>query len=657
MGGQAASILPEDAPTSPDFPHFTASQRPAIPASSRLLLLPLYVSQNHISRARSQMTAMVISRTASGVEAVLRLSDGQVLSLRRSALVGKGNEICSTESGIFVRLNKSSELVRISPAWTWKNAISSSVDFSVEVKEIVSEDEYAEFERLTRFHYRGKGGMGRSVSLIAKTTAWDLPTVIGFIELSSTFIANTARARFLDSPFSDPDHGVAWTRWDGKASKAFSNTIVRISRCVVHPELRGLGVSRLLVEGAILFARERWHIAGMRPSFIEITAEMLRFWPFVEGAHFHYIGETQGNRHRAAKDMRYLVVKHQKTSGMPKGGGGIMDAQRSYAKTLVEVMSRTGYKFEEILNILQSSPERLSDEDWIALHSVYRQPKPVYLKGLTEAAENFIERRLPVVVKDRRKRSVQGKKGVRARVVDIEGLRITVRAKPDASEASRRVQEAFGIVAREHFSTLVDELNVAVRPGEITLVSGPSGSGKSLLMRAIRYMVAERNSRGQLPAGVDVAGIVRGVRTAVAYPRSFGHAHSPLELLRDKPLEEALEILAGAGLAEPHLYVRPSGSLSSGQKYRLALALALAKRPDLLLVDEFCEPLDKYTAIAVCKRLRRVVSETNFAAMVATANPERVLNALRPHHLLSLSSSGWFRWYSNPSLENLVHAE
>ena len=496
--------------------------------------------------------------------------------------------------------------------------------------------------------------MGRSVSLIAKTAAWDLPSVIGFIELSSTFIANTARAQFLDSPFSDPDHGVAWTRWDGRASKAFSNSIVRISRCVVHPELRGLGLSRLLVEGAIQFAQERWHIAGMQPSFIEITAEMLRFWPFVEASHFHYIGETQGNRHRAAKDMRYLVVRNQKTSGMPKGGGGIMDAQRAYAKTLVEVMSRTGYKFEEILNILQSSPERLSDDDWISLHSVYRQPKPVYLKGLTEAAENFIDRRLPVVARDERKSSIQGEKGVHDKVVDIEGLRITVRVKPESSQASRRVQEAFGIVAQEHISTLIDELNVTVRPGEITLVSGPSGSGKSLLMLAIRHLAADPVSRARLPFGVDVDGTVRGERATVAYPRSFRGAYSPLELLRDKSLEESLEILAAAGLAEPHLYVRPSGTLSSGQKYRLALALALAKQPDLLLIDEFCEPLDRYTTIAVCKRVRRVVSTTNLAAVMATANPDRVLSALRPHHLLGLSSSGWFRWYHNPSLKSLI---
>ena len=210
--------------------------------------------------------------------------------------------------------------------------------------------------------------MGRCVPLIAKIDMWDLPNVVGFIELSSTFIVNTARSRFLNAQFVDKERGFAWQRWDREVAKAFSNSIVRISRCVVYPELRGLGLSRILVEAAARFAKERWHLGGLRPSFIEITAEMLRFWPFVRAAGFHYIGETEGNRHRAAKDMRYLVIRDRKTAGMPKGGGGIMFAQRGYAKTLVDVMERTGYKIDEILAILQRSPEKLSDEEWVALH-------------------------------------------------------------------------------------------------------------------------------------------------------------------------------------------------------------------------------------------------------------------------------------------------
>ena len=523
----------------------------------------------------------------------------------------------------------------------------------VKVKEIVSEDEFAEFEQLTKFHYRGKGGMGRSVSLIAKVDTWDLPSVIGFIELSSTFIVNTARSRFLNAQFIDKELDIAWHKWDAKAAKTFSNSIVRIARCVVYPELRGLGLSSVLVEAAIRYARERWHLAGLRPSFIEITAEMLRFWPFVKTADFEYIGETEGNQHRAAKDMRYLIVRDLKEEGMPKGGGGIMGAQRAYAKTLVEVMDKTGYKIEEILTILQKSPEKLSNEEWVALHPVFRRPKPVYLKGLTKSAENFIQRRLPTVEKPKEVSSRLSCKAKVDKILEIKALRLVAKSEPRPSERSRRVQEAFGIVTHEYSTVLIDRLNLTLRGGETTLVAGPSGSGKSLFIRALQYLAENQAERERLPTGVEVYGERYGPTIDASCLKPPNASLCPLELLSEESLEGALELLAAAGLAEPHLYVRPSATLSTGQKYRLSIAMALAKKPDLLLVDEFCESLDRYTSMAVCKRLKKVVTATNLAVVVATANPVRILQALQPNYLLLLTSGGKVKRYENPTSENI----
>ena len=189
----------------------------------------------------TEKTAVVNCRTVSGMKATLRLSTGESLTVRRFAPVGKGDHVCRNEAGILVKLNESSGLVPLTPPWRWSTDFDDGLDVKVKVKEIVSEDELTEFERLTHFHYRGKGGMGRSVPLIAKVDVWDLPSVVGFIELSSTFIVNTARSRFLNAQFVDRDRGFAWLLWDRKVAKTFSNSIVRISRCMVYPELRGLG--------------------------------------------------------------------------------------------------------------------------------------------------------------------------------------------------------------------------------------------------------------------------------------------------------------------------------------------------------------------------------------------------------------------------------
>ena len=334
-----------------------------------------------------------------------------------------------------------------------------------------------------------------------------------------------------------------------------------------------------------------------------------------------------------------------------------MVAQRAYAKTLIDVMDRTGYKIEEILAILQRSPEQLSTDEWVALHSVYRRPKPVYLRGLTESAECFIKRRIPTVrAQQQGTNDLTGRVSPR-RVVEVKGLRLTVRSKPHPSERSRRVQEAFGIVAREHSAVLIDGLDLALDEGAITLVGGPSGSGKSLLMRAIRHLAGKRTSKGRLPSGVKVEGRICSLPVDVSYPSPPQRSQCPLELLSEESFQGALEILAAAGLAEPHLYIRSSATLSTGQNYRLAIALALAKKPDLLLIDEFCEPLDRYTSMAVCKRLRRVVSTTRVAIVVATAEPRRLLDVLQPDHLLLLRSGGGIRWYDNPTAEHLSGEE
>ena len=72
-------------------------------------------------------------------------------------------------------------------------------------------------------------------------------------------------------------------------------------------------------------------------------------------------------------------------------------------------------------------------------------------------------------------------------------------------------------------------------------------------------------------------------------------------------LEEASQLLSSAGLAEANLFVRPSATLSSRQFYRLGMALALAMKPELLVIDEFCESLDDFAAAAVCRRLTQKV--------------------------------------------------
>jgi len=332
---------------------------------------------------------------------------------------------------------------------------------------------------------------------------------------------------------------------------------------------------------------------------------------------------------------------------MPQGGGGIMDLQRSYATLLNKVMHDRRLSLDEVIAYLRKPPEKLDDEEWILLHKIFRRPKPTYMKGLTKAAQQFLDRR-KALASSTSFSNKTNKPVIRpqhtTKLIDIGNIAIIVTARPRPSTRARKVQEAFGIVSNEFQLSLVKDLAIHVSRGEIILISGPSGSGKSLLLRAIRWLVASGRKRGRMPRNVSVQGVSRLAPVKVAELRSVPKMPSPIDLLKMYSLEEALRILASAGLAEPQLFVRPAGHMSVGQTYRLALALALAEKPDLLLIDEFCDCLDRYSAFAVCKRIRRAIDEYCISVIVATSTPAKVLPALAPNRVLVLSSNSESRW-------------
>ena len=207
------------------------------------------------------------------------------------------------------------------------------------------------------------------------------------------------------------------------------------------------------------------------------------------------------------------------------------------------------------------------------------------------------------------------------------------------------MQEAFGIITERLETQVVEDLSLKVAPGEIVLVGGASGSGKSLLLQALAWHVSGHRLEWKLPRGVCSGG--EPIRQAkVAMLQQPNLRKSPITLLDEcgLALEGSMRLLASAGLGEAQLFVRPAFTLSSGQRYRLSLALALAQEPDLLLIDEFCEPLDDYSTAAVCSRLRKAVVNGGLSAVVATANANRVAQVLRPDRMLRLLPNRQHSW-------------
>lgn len=553
---------------------------------------------------------------------------------RRFMPVSKQDKVRRVNGCQWIKLRKMDGEIQSNPAWSCKKFLYvNGRKIPLVIKEIETASEMREYQALTRFHYRGGNGVGRRVPLIAKIDRWNLPEVAGFVELSSSMLVNVARRKILDAPFHDSDLNIRWKRWDLDTAKKYNNVLVRIARCVIYPELRGLGLAVKLTNAAIEYARERWHIGGMRPCFIEIIAEMLRYWPFVEKSGFVKVGETQGNDKRAPEVMAYLLGRKDSAQGYPKGGGGIMSMHRKHAEKIAAIRTDKEQSVGGIIKLLSKPPEKLSRKNWLLLHDIYRRKKPTYMLGLTKSARAHLRTQTP-----NSPPSAKSRPPAQVPAASVRSMSVTASVKPRNSERCRRIQEAFGIVSGIFESKIIHDFSADFYSGEICLITGASGVGKSLFLEGIRRVIKNKTG-ARLPVGIRVDGKNEISKARVAWLQAPPRNQSPIELLGGHHLDDAMRILARAGLAEAQLFVRPARSMSVGQSYRLALALALAKKPDIVIIDEFCEPLDEYTSAAVCRKIRGAAAE-GVCFLVATADARKVQAELRPRRILLLSANG-----------------
>jgi lipoprotein-releasing system ATP-binding protein len=178
-------------------------------------------------------------------------------------------------------------------------------------------------------------------------------------------------------------------------------------------------------------------------------------------------------------------------------------------------------------------------------------------------------------------------------------------------------------------------VNMEVRRGEIVALLGPSGSGKSTMLQAVGLLEGGFGGTIEI-AGVDASRLTSGERTELRR-NHLGFVYQFHHLLPDFNAEEnvilpqlvagkdrgaaserARELLAGLGLAQRFDH-RPS-QLSGGEQQRVAVARALANRPQLVLADEPTGNLDESTADKVLAQFLELVRGQGSAALVATHN-------------------------------------
>lgn len=162
------------------------------------------------------------------------------------------------------------------------------------------------------------------------------------------------------------------------------------------------------------------------------------------------------------------------------------------------------------------------------------------------------------------------------------------------------------------------KIDLTAAPGEILAVVGPSGSGKSTMLRAVAGL--HQSTAGRIvcngatwldtKAGINLPARKRRVGLVFQSYALFPHLttiENVLEALQDRPAasrrDEALALLIRIRLEG--LEDRLPRQLSGGQQQRVAVARALARRPDVLLLDEPFSAVDRVTR----QRLQRELAE------------------------------------------------
>ncbi len=179
--------------------------------------------------------------------------------------------------------------------------------------------------------------------------------------------------------------------------------------------------------------------------------------------------------------------------------------------------------------------------------------------------------------------------------------------------------------------------SLSLASGELVALVGPSGSGKSTLLHIAGLL--ERADGGEIEvAGRRCGALSDTERTSIRRDR-LGFVYQFHHLLPEFSAQEnvmlpqmvarrgrgearrrARHLLDRVGLADRRDH-RP-GQLSGGEQQRVAVARALANRPEILLADEPTGNLDPETSERVFDELIRLVREDGLAALIATHNSD-----------------------------------
>lgn len=357
------------------------------------------------------------------------------------------------------------------------------------------------------------------------------------------------------------------------------NRIIRIPRIVIHPEFRGVSLGALMARHLVNYAKEYWDINHYTPIMVEVMAAMTEYHSFFEKAGFVKVGYTAGYKGKAI---------------IPQYGTGSFALRDPSEYDFMENQRQKPYLVYPLHPDIEKKVEPYTD-------SLSRQFLP-QLPKLTK----------PLV---------------------FQSVSLRYRIRNGSTERTNTIKEAFGVDSEHAFSPVLEDFSLRIEPGDVALITGASGCGKSTFLK---LLTMERSAlrktlqwSGEFPR---FAGSKIGVLNTI-----FDLSKSLVDQVQIQGnIREAIELLNSVGLTEAYLYIKRPNQISDGQRYRFAIAKLCDSEKPIWIADEFVSTLNPEMAAIVAKGIRKLAFKYGATLILAAPHIQNFVGSLLPNKIIKL---------------------